>query len=55
MAPQGGLEGQATHTALRRTVDRVDERFDERSRLTPIARIAPGRRERRGRAPGSMD
>jgi hypothetical protein len=31
MAPQGHGFGQGAHTAVRRTVDRVDERFDERS------------------------
>jgi len=31
MAPQRAVGGQATHKDLRRTVDRVDERFDERS------------------------
>jgi hypothetical protein len=31
MAPQGFAGGQGTHTNVRRTVDRVDERYDERS------------------------
>ncbi|MDL2076074.1 hypothetical protein QNN03_06425 [Streptomyces sp. GXMU-J15] len=30
MAPQGTVRAQIVHTGLRRTVDRVDERFDER-------------------------
>ncbi|GAB2761549.1 hypothetical protein GCM10027072_70040 [Streptomyces bullii] len=34
MAPQGAAQAQATHTGLRRTVDRVGERFDERSART---------------------
>ncbi|ELS58309.1 putative RNA polymerase sigma factor SigL [Streptomyces viridochromogenes Tue57] len=32
------LTGQSTHTDLRRTVDRVGERFDERSLPHPGAR-----------------
>ncbi|MGW0191290.1 hypothetical protein ACWDV7_37015 [Streptomyces sp. NPDC003362] len=31
MASQGAAAGQGTHTDLRRTVEPVDERFDERS------------------------
>jgi len=31
MASQGAVSGQAPRRDLRRTVDRVDERYDERS------------------------
>jgi hypothetical protein len=42
MASQGAGEGQGAYPDLRRTVDRVDERFDER--FPPPVRRAPNGR-----------
>jgi len=37
MASQGAASGQGPYRDLRRTVDRVDERYDERSRVRPAS------------------
>ncbi|GGY07125.1 hypothetical protein GCM10010384_09380 [Streptomyces djakartensis] len=41
MPPQGAARAQGTYPAVRRTVDRVDERFDERS-TRPAMRVPEG-------------
>ncbi|GAA2313967.1 hypothetical protein GCM10010234_68690 [Streptomyces hawaiiensis] len=41
MPPQGVARAQGTYPAVRRTVDRVDERFDERSGH-PAMRVPDG-------------